>query len=109
VAAGLLVAVIAAYCVASPGWWLLVGFGLGPDIAFVLSRTPGLERGRMSPRAVPLYNLLHRPALPVGLAVLALVGIVPWGLTVGALVWGLHIASDRALGYGLRSADGWQR
>ncbi|MFK4098344.1 DUF4260 family protein [Streptomyces anthocyanicus] len=25
------------------------------------------------------------------------------------IAWLLHIALDRALGYGLRTADGWQR
>ncbi len=101
--------VVVVYATASPGWWQLIAFGLGPDIAFVLSLEPELSRGRMSPRAVPVYNLLHRPALPMALAVTALAGLVPEGLCVGALVWGLHIAADRALGYGARRADGWQR
>jgi hypothetical protein len=28
---------------------------------------------------------------------------------VGALVWGFHVCLDRAVGYGLRTPDGFQR
>lgn len=105
----LLAGVCVAYVHLSPGWWLLPLFVLGPDLAGLLSIEPGLERGRMSPRAVPLYNLLHRPTLPLALAAAALVGLVPAGLLVGALAWGFHIAVDRAVGYGLRTRDGYQR
>ena len=108
-AAVLLAAVVVVYAIASPGIRQLVAFGFGPDIAVVLSLEPGLAGGRMSPRAVPFYNVLHRPALPAVLGAAALVGLAPTGLLVGALIWGLHIAVDRTLGYGLRSADGWQR
>jgi hypothetical protein len=108
-AATLLVAVVAEYAHGSPGWWQLAVFGLGPDVAGLLSIEPGLARGRMSPRAVPLYNLLHRAMPPVLLGMLALAGLVPAVLFVGALVWGLHISFDRAVGYGLRRADGRQR
>jgi hypothetical protein len=101
--------VATAYATGSPGWWQLAAFGLGPDLAFVLSIDPDLERGRMSPRAVPLYNLLHRPVLPAALGALVLAGIVPAALAAGALVWGFHIAFDRFVGYGLRTRDGRQR
>ncbi len=108
-AAALLAAIVVAYAHGSPGWWQLAAFGLGPDAAFLLSLDGGVERGQMSPRAVPLYNLLHRPAMPALLALLALTGVVPSNLIVGALVWAFHIALDRAVGYGLRTADGRQR
>ena len=62
----------------------------------------GLTKGQLHPRAVPLYNALHRFIGPVILA------FVP-GFLVGALAWGLHIAVDRAVGYGLRDRDGFQR
>ena len=87
----------------------LLVFGLGPDIAGLLSIEPGLERGRMSPRAVPLYNLLHRPLLPLAFAAVVVLLGLPVSLLLGALAWGLHIAVDRALGYGLRTRDGYQR
>jgi hypothetical protein len=31
------------------------------------------------------------------------------GFFIGALTWGFHIALDRAVGYGLRTSDGYQR
>ena len=108
-AAALLVALAKAHGSHPVSWWQVAAFGLGPDVAFLLTLTPGLERGRMHPRAVPPYNVLHRPAGPVVLAGLALAGVVPSRLIVGALAWGVHIAWDRAIGYGLRSRDGWQR
>ena len=33
--------------------------------------------------------------------------LVAW--LVGALAWALHVAIDRAVGYGLRTPDGFQR
>ncbi len=110
-AAGILIlaALVGVYSGGSPGWWQLPVFGLGPDVAFLLSLDASLERGRMRPRAVHLYNLLHRPLLPLALGVLVAVGVAPASLTAGALAWGLHIALDRTLGYGLRGADGWRR
>jgi Domain of unknown function (DUF4260) len=59
-------------------------------------------KGQLHPRAVPLYNALHRFIGPILLA------FVP-GFLLGALAWGLHIAIDRTVGYGLRSRDGFQR
>jgi len=47
------------------------------------------------------------PALALGAAAVA--GIVPIGFLVGALTWTFHVALDRALGYGLRAPDGFQR
>jgi Domain of unknown function (DUF4260) len=89
--------------------WQLAVFGLGPDVALLLGAGRGLEHGRLHPRAVPLYNLLHRFAAPIALAALATVGIVSVGYLAGALAWGAHIALDRALGYGLRDEHGFQR
>jgi hypothetical protein len=41
--------------------------------------------------------------------VLAASNLIPLGFLIGALAWALHIALDRALGYGLRTRDGFQR
>jgi hypothetical protein len=54
-----------------------------------------------------VYNLGHSLTLP---ALLAIVGLatgakVPLGL---ALIWAAHIGMDRALGYGLKSTDGFK-
>lgn len=71
--------------------------------------------GRLRPGRVRAYNLAHAPWIP--LAVIAASIVVPlpslgWGLRGGlelflaGLAWLLHIAVDRAAGYGLREADG---
>ena len=93
----------------STGWWQLAVFGLGPDVALLFGAGSGLERGQLHPRAVGLYNLLHRFWLPLGLAVVSALGLLPVGYLVGALAWGVHISIDRAVGYGLRRRDGFQR
>ena len=108
-AAALLVAVVLEIGRHGTGYWQLAAFGLGPDLALLFGAAAGLEKGQLHPRAVPLYNLLHRYWLAVALAVLAAFGLVPFGFFVGALVWALHISFDRAVGYGLRTRDGFQR
>jgi uncharacterized protein DUF4260 len=82
--------------------WQFFAFGAAPDLALFAGIGAGLAKGQLHPRAVPLYNALHRFPGPIVLA------FVP-GFQVGALAWALHIAVDRAVGYGLRSRDGFQR
>jgi hypothetical protein len=85
-----------------------LGFALLPDAALLAGGAPGLARGRLHPRAVPLYNALHHPAGPLLLGIAALVWLgVPW--FAGALAWGLHVAVDRAAGYGPRTPEGFRR
>jgi hypothetical protein len=91
------------------GWWQFLAFGAGPDLALFAGIAPGLEKGRLHPRAVPLYNALHRFWGPLALAALAAFGVVSLGFFVGAIAWALHIALDRTIGYGLRTPDGFQR
>jgi hypothetical protein len=92
----------------STGYWQLAVFGIGPDLALLAGAGRGLARGQLHPRAVPLYNTLHRFWGPAALLIAALVAL-PDGYVVGALAWGFHIALDRAVGYGLRTPDGFQR
>ena len=108
-AAFLLGAVVYEVALHGVGYWQLAAFALGPDLALVYGASAGLERGRLHPRAVPLYNLLHRFWLPVVLLALASVGLVSPAYVVGALAWCLHVSLDRAVGYGLRTRDGFQR
>jgi hypothetical protein len=82
--------------------WQFFVFGAAPDLALFAGIGPNLAKEQLHPRAVPLYNALHRFAGPIVLA------FVP-GFLVGALAWGLHIAVDRTVGYGLRDSDGFQR
>jgi hypothetical protein len=107
-AAGLLAAAVYVLLAHDTGWWQFFAFGAMPDIALFAGIAPGLAKGQLHPRAVPLYNALHRFAGPLALAVVA-AAFLPLGYLVGALAWGLHIAVDRVAGYGLRTPDGFQR
>ena len=80
-----------------------------PDLAFLVGLGDAHEPRQMPARAVPPYNLLHQPLLP--LALIGVLSFVDLGLVLftGALMWFAHIALDRAAGYGQRTPDGWQR
>jgi hypothetical protein len=99
--------VAGALLVAGPGAWQVWAFVVLPDLALLVGISPGLERGQLHPRAVPLYNGLHRFAGPAGLAAVSLWLGPVW--LAGALGWAAHIAVDRAVGYGLRDARGFMR
>jgi hypothetical protein len=89
------------------GGWFVVAFAVMPDIALFVGMAPGLAKGQLHPRAVPLYNALHHPAGPALLALASIVLGTPW--LAGALAWGIHIAVDRAVGYGPRTPKGFLR
>jgi hypothetical protein len=91
------------------GYRQLAAFGLAPDLALVLGASTGLARGQLHPRAVTAYNLLHRFWGPAALGTLTIAGVLPASFLIGALAWALHVALDRAVGYGLRTRDGFQR
>ena len=82
--------------------WQFFAFGAAPDLALFVGIGSGLAKGQLHPRAVPLYNALHRFIGPI------LLTFVP-GFLVGALAWALHIAVDRSVGYSLRTRDGFLR
>jgi hypothetical protein len=108
-AACLLVAAVWTAIAGGTGYWQLAAFGLGPDLALFAGIGRDLERGRLHPRAVRLYNLLHSIWLPLALGVVAAAGLVSGGYLVAALIWAFHVTLDRAVGYGLRTRDGFQR
>ena len=90
--------------------WPVVGFVILPDLSFLVAIGAGpTAPGQLARRAVPVYNLVHRPWLPLALIVLASFAVMPLIFFVGGLAWLLHIAVDHVSGYGLRTADGWQR
>jgi hypothetical protein len=91
------------------GGWLALGFALMPDLGLLAGIDRGLQKGQLAPRAVPIYNALHRLVGPVVLALLVFVGVLPSIWLSAALSWALHVAIDRAVGYGLRGSDGFQR
>jgi hypothetical protein len=89
---------------AEPAVW--AGFLL-PDLPLVFGLASGLAPGQLHPRAVPSYNAVHTLLGPALLAASSLL-LGPAALA-GALAWLAHIAIDRAVGYGLRTPDGFQR
>ena len=112
-AAGLAVAVVVTQ---HASWWQLVFFAAAPDLALLAGASSGLARGQLHPRAVPLYNAVHRFWAPAILIVLTFVlrseaaDIDPvYAWLGGGLAWTAHIAFDRSLGFGLRNAAGFQR
>jgi Domain of unknown function (DUF4260) len=103
----LLAGAIAAIVRDGAGVWQLFAFAAAPDLALLLGIAPGLEKGRLLPRAVPFYNAAHSLWGPALLAVASIA--LPAGWLVAALAWALHIALDRSVGYGMRTRDGFQR
>jgi hypothetical protein len=89
-------------------WWQLVAFAIAPDLALVYGAGSGLQRGQLHPRAVPVYNAVHRLWVPAILVAFMIVLQSP-GWLAGGLAWIAHIAFDRSLGFGLRSREGFQR
>jgi hypothetical protein len=95
----------AAIAVAGPSTWQIWAFLAVPDVALLLGIAPGLQKGQLHPRAVPLYNALHRLGGPALLG-LASIWLGPAWLA-GALAWAAHIFMDRCFGYGLRTPEGF--
>jgi uncharacterized protein DUF4260 len=89
-------------------WWPLLVFAMAPDLSFLVGMSGGLARGQLHPRAVPIYNAVHRYWAPVVLVgIMFLVHSPEW---VAAGLAGIaHISFDRALGFGLRTREGFQR
>jgi hypothetical protein len=89
--------------------WVALGFALMPDLGLLAGLSRNLAKGQLNPRAVPLYNALHMLVGPVVMAILAATGLIgDWGY-VAALAWSAHVTVDRALGYRLRTPDGYIR
>lgn len=78
-------------------YWLLL---LVPDV-FMVGYAKSKKFGALT------YNIGHSYVTP---AVLALVAyLLDWKLGYGlAAIWAAHIAMDRMLGYGLKTAEGFE-
>jgi hypothetical protein len=83
--------------------------GVGPDLALLLGAGAGLAPGQIHPRAVPIYNAVHRFWGPAALVAVAAAGLLGDAWLVGGLAWGAHVALDRTVGYGLRTREGFQQ
>jgi hypothetical protein len=90
-AAALLAAIAVELARHGTGWWQLVAFGAGPDLALLAGAGSGRFVG-------PVAMLAAVAVLDLGA-----------GWAVGGLAWAFHVALDRAVGYGLRTRDGFQR
>ena len=98
--AALFLALIAAYATAGLSWILFAALFLVPDLSML-----GYLAGPRVGGAV--YNVAHLYAWPALLLGAWAVTGVGWALGPG-LVWGAHIAMDRALGYGLKEPHSFQ-
>ena len=91
---------LAAYARYDFSWLLLIGLFLAPDLA-ALGYLLGNHIGAV------IYNIAHTYTTPLIFGALAL--FVGW--TFGfqlALIWILHIAVDRLVGYGLKYGSGFK-
>lgn len=83
--------------VVAPAWWIFVLALIAPDLSLA-GKLLGDRRGAL------VYNAAHTYLVP------ALIGLA-WAATGSealvtvALAWALHIAIDRALGFGLKDPD----
>ena len=87
-------------------------FAVLPDVALIGAFR---EAGLLRPERVAFYNTLHAPWIPLALIAVSIIAPLPslgWGLRGGlelflaGLAWLMHIALDRAVGYGVRERDG---
>ncbi|ESW70425.1 hypothetical protein X760_18790 [Mesorhizobium sp. LSHC422A00] len=94
------VVAILAYAASGVSWWLFALLILAPDLS-MLGYLAGARIGAVA------YNALHILIVPL---LLALAGYVLANSTATAigLIWIIHIAVDRALGYGLKLSTGFQ-
>jgi Domain of unknown function (DUF4260) len=94
------VATIAFYAVAGSSWWLFALLILAPDLS-MFGYLAGPRVGAIS------YNALHILISPVLLLLAGHFGGSAIATAI-ALIWIVHIAIDRALGYGLKLPSGFQ-
>jgi len=85
----------------------LLVFAIVPHLSVLVGIGQPHVRGQLAPRAVPLFNAMHHPALPLAVVALAAAGVLSPFWLVGAMAWLAHIVVDWAFGDGLRSADGF--
>ncbi len=87
----------------------LLVFGIVPHLTVLVGFGQPHARGQLAPRAVPLFNAMHQPLVPLAVLGLAVTGILSPFWLVGALAWLSHIVVDWGFDNGLRTADGYLR
>ncbi len=82
-------------------YWLGI---VAPDLSFIAGYSHNLENGVIRKKAVPLYNAVHSPFLPL-VIILASLGNskIAMGLSLG---WLSHIGLDWIFGFGKRNSEG---
>ncbi|MER8641611.1 DUF4260 domain-containing protein [Mesorhizobium sp. M1252] len=94
------VVAIVFYAVSGVSWWLFALLILAPDLS-MLGYLAGPRVGAVA------YNALHILIVPLFLALAGYVLANSTATAIG-LIWIIHIAIDRALGYGLKLSTGFQ-
>ena len=90
---------LAAYAQFGAGWGVFALWLLAPDLS-MLGYLAGPRVG------AALYNAAHSYIGAVVLLALGVLAAMPWAVA-GGLIWCAHIGLDRALGYGLKYAAGF--
>ena len=91
---------IVLYALSGTSWWLFALLILAPDLS-MLGYLAGPRVGAVA------YNALHILIVPLLLALAGYVLVNSMATAIG-LIWIIHIAVDRALGYGLKLSTGFQ-
>ena len=91
---------IVLYALSGASWWLFALLVLAPDLS-MLGYLAGPRVGAIA------YNALHILVVPLLLALAGYVLVNSMATAIG-LIWIIHIAVDRALGYGLKLSTGFQ-
>jgi deazaflavin-dependent oxidoreductase (nitroreductase family) len=87
----------------------LLAFTIIPDLPRLLGRGQPKKHGQMAARAVPAFNLLHQPALPLALLALSATGVLSPVWYAAAIAWLGHLALGLAIGDRVRTRDGYLR
>lgn len=97
-----LVVALSVYQAQGYAWSSFAAWVLLPDVALLAYLTPSARLGMWA------YNCTHSTVGPAALAACALaLGNEPG--VQAALIWFAHIGFDRALGYGLKGAHGFNQ
>jgi len=91
---------IVLYALSGTSWWLFALLILAPDLS-MLGYLAGPRVGAIA------YNALHILVIPLLLALAGYVLANSMAAAIG-LIWIIHIAVDRALGYGLKLSSGFR-
>jgi len=84
-------------------WPYWVGI-IAPDVALLLGYSHTLENGVIKKKAVPIYNIMHFPLVPL-VILLATLGNSKVGMEI-SLGWLSHIGLDWIFGFGKRGSEG---